>query len=325
MGLIISQIARVLAIVVAFVLSLFGVEVAKNSESVDYQTQTENSQFSENSNQDKSNIFEISVGSVGSTPLAIPAPVSTFTDETIDLICGEKTYVVEFLACGTEIGQSVEGKSIYSFEVSSRPGLADKLVLFVGGLHTGTEENTFDLASRMLQHFYGDPRKVPEGISLYIIPKMSPDGITSGSHNNARGVDLNRNWPTDDWRSDPYHPTYGRREGAGGESPLSEPESKALYQFVLEKSPYAIFVWHSQAGTVSGNGIDPADTLAGIYAEAAGYNQIAEWTYYETTGTFSNAMREIGFSQIDIELATRDVEFERNLKGVSAVLNAIAN
>lgn len=231
--------------------------------------------------------------------------------------CNEGTYVEEFLSCGKEIGFSVEGRPIYVFKIGE--GSVD--ILFIGGLHTGTEKNTFDLTKSVLK-YYGDNLEVlPKNISLYIIPVVNPDGLAKNIHNNAKGVDLNRNWPTENWQADTYHPTYGVKKGAGGERPLSELETESLYNFIKTLQPDVTFIWHSQAGTVQSNNVGLADELADIYAQAVEYKHIKEWTSYVVTGDFLTAMQDSGLAAVEIEIASREQEFDRNIKGVQKVLN----
>ena len=232
-------------------------------------------------------------------------------------LCGEGVYVEEFSLCGSEIGQSVEEQSIYVFKIGS--GAVN--ILLIGGLHTGAEKNTYDLAKNVLQYYSDNPNLVPENVSLHIIPVINPDGLVNDNHNNANGVDLNRNWATEDWQTDVYHPAYGTKEGAGGERPLSEPETEALYNFVTTLQPDMTFIWHSKAGTVEDNNIGDADELAGIYAQAADYEHIEEWTYYVVTGDFLAALQEVGIPAAEVELESREQEFDRNIKGVKRVLD----
>ena len=245
---------------------------------------------------------------------------SETTDEELNLLdntsCVEGIYVEEFSMCGKEIGRSVEDRPIYVFGV----GEGEVNMLFIGGLHTGTEENTYDLAKSVLQHYSSDTSLVPENISLHIIPVVNPDGLANDTHNNANEVDLNRNWQTENWQTDTYHPTYGTKEGAGGGEPLSEPETQALYNFITTLQPDMTFIWHSKAGTVEDNDINDAYEVAGIYAQATEYEHIEEWTYYVVTGDFLEAMKEINIAVVEVELETREQEFDRNMKGVEAVI-----
>lgn len=239
----------------------------------------------------------------------------------LNKICEDRVYSLDFLACAQKIGESAEERDINVFEIGRGP----ISVLFVGGLHTGREDNTRRLAGEILGYFLGKPMEVPENMTLYVLPNANPDGSANNTHNNSGGVDLNRNWPTVNWRSDPYHPSYGRVLGAGGSAPLSEPETKSLYNFVLEKRPRIIFIWHSRAGTVSGNNTGFSNDLARIYARFSGYNYIDLWPYYEVTGSFTDAMADLGVAAVDIELSTyKNTEFKINLKGIKEVLKHIS-
>lgn len=239
----------------------------------------------------------------------------------LNIICEDKVYSLDFFACASKIGESTGGRDINIFDIGSGP----VRILFIGGLHTGREDNTRRLAGEILNHFLAKPEEIPDNITLYILPNANPDGVANNIHNNSRGVDLNRNWPTLDWRSDPYHPSYGRLLDAGGIEPLSEPETKSLYDFIMEKQLHVIFTWHSRAGTVGGNNIRLADDLANVYATASGYIYIGQWPYYEVTGTFTDAMKELGIAAVDIELSTyKSTEFKKNFKGVKAVLEYIS-
>ncbi|MDZ7728694.1 MAG: DUF2817 domain-containing protein [Dehalococcoidia bacterium] len=78
--------------------------------------------------------------------------------------------------------------------------------MLVGGIHTGEERQSVAIVRRaMLAHFRDNPGQRPEGIRLIFVPNVNPDGFASGSRLNSRGVDLNRNWPTDDWQPEAIH------------------------------------------------------------------------------------------------------------------------
>jgi protein MpaA len=78
----------------------------------------------------------------------------------------------------------------------------------------------------------------PDGAALWLIPSMNPDGHAARTRGNARGVDLNRNFPAD-WRAN----------GAGtsrwsGPRAASEPETRAMMRFLQEVKPTAVLSFH---------------------------------------------------------------------------------
>ena len=75
----------------------------------------------------------------------------------------------------------------------------------------------------------------PSGMRLWTIRTVNPDGVAAGTRGNARGVDLNRNFPHR-WR--PGHNS--------GSRPLSEPESRAVRRLVRQIRP-DVTIWYHQA------------------------------------------------------------------------------
>ncbi len=234
-----------------------------------------------------------------------------------DPACGGGEFVDEYDMCGEEIGQSVEDRPIYSFSV----GEGENIVLVVGGIHTGAEYNSFDVVSKLLKHYEGVKEGVLENVQLVFVPVVNPDGIANNTRTNAHDVDLNRNWSTDDWKADTYHPDRGTSEGTGGDKPLSEPETIALNSLIADIDPSVVIMFYSQAGSVEDNDVGIAHSVAALYANVADYTHIDEWTYYEITGDLLASLREDGIPAFEVVLETRETEFDRNLKGLQEVLN----
>jgi protein MpaA len=131
------------------------------------------------------------------------------------------------------IGHSVRGRPIYAYERGDPSG---PIVLVVGSIH-GNEPGGVTVARRLLK------MPAPEGVDLWIIPNLNPDGRAVGTRGNAHGVDLNRNFP---WRWRHLAGAYysGRRS-------LSEPESRAAYRLIDRLQPWLSIWFHQPLAVVS--------------------------------------------------------------------------
>ena len=123
------------------------------------------------------------------------------------------------------IGTSVEGRPIERLD--SRPERVQRHVVVMCGVH-GDERATADLADG-----FGRINR-PDDLHLTIVPQVNPDGWEAGTRNNARDVDLNRNFP---WG-------WPRRPNSGS-GPASEPETRAAVA-LLETTRPDLVVWVHQ-------------------------------------------------------------------------------
>jgi len=132
------------------------------------------------------------------------------------------------------IGTSVEGRPIEVIHVDPagvRPGSVP--VLVVGVIH-GDENDGLAILDDLA---IGE---VPDGVDLWLMPAMNPDGLAHEARHNARGVDLNRNFPHD-WTpiAEPGNWEYS------GTGPASEPETQAFIDFIDRLRP-ALTLWYHQ-------------------------------------------------------------------------------
>jgi predicted deacylase len=235
-----------------------------------------------------------------------------------------------FVLGTSEAGNPIE---VYTF------GDGPRHVVLIGGIHGGYEWNTILLAYEMVDYFKSDPLSIPAGITLHIIPSANPDGQlntvgflgpftekdiskdTIPGRFNQNQVDLNRNWdckwvPFSEWR---------KEKVSAGKAPFSEVENVLLRDFITSLPAAAVVWWHSAAFAIFAGGCDgpfpPADFLAKTYSEASGYPIPGSFDHYEVTGDASDWLSLQGIPSITVELTNHnDTDFDRNLKGVFAVL-----
>ena len=136
----------------------------------------------------------------------------------------------------TEIGSSVKGRSLYDFAIGSPD--ADSSVLVVGTLHAREyicaavlmQEIEYYLSNYNCRIGGMKPADVLENTQIHYVVMANPDGVEISQKSyarwksNARGVDLNRNFPIKKFVSGG---TKGA-EGYSGKKALSEPESRAI-------------------------------------------------------------------------------------------------
>jgi protein MpaA len=121
-------------------------------------------------------------------------------------------------------------------------------VLVVGCIH-GTERAGVAVTRRLIA---AGPSS---GEHLWIVDYLNPDGAAARTRVNARGVDLNRNFPTH-WRpiGVPGDPQYS------GPGPGSEPETRAAMRLIERIRPTVTIWFHQPVRIVraSGRSVRPA-------------------------------------------------------------------
>lgn len=127
------------------------------------------------------------------------------------------------------IGTSAEGRAIVAVH-RWRDG-ARRPVVVVGSMH-GDERAGMRVVRRLRA------AALPPAADLWLVRTMNPDGTTADRRTNARGVDLNRNFPR-----------YWVAAGAGtatwsGPSRASEPETRAMMRFLRDVRPRTTLVLH---------------------------------------------------------------------------------
>lgn len=166
--------------------------------------------------------------------------------------------------------RSVQGRSIYTRDV--RPQEVRLRVLVIGGIH-GDELSSASMAL----HWIGLAQAAPAQTHWRFIPALNPDGLFSRPSRrvNANGVDLNRNFPTPNWKRDApvYWEQRTRKDPRRwpGKMPLSEPESKFLVEEMQRFKPNLIVSIHAPYGVLDFDGpLVPPVHLGRLYLDQVG-------------------------------------------------------
>jgi carboxypeptidase T len=198
------------------------------------------------------------------SPLDFPTKDANFHnyDETTDLL---QTLARDYPSQVSleSIGQSHEGRQIWKVRITGDRSSADQRpgIVFMGG-HHAREHLSMEIPLLFAKHLItqyaaGDTeiRRLVDSRDIHIIPMVNPDGsewdIDGGrykqwrknrnrNHDGTFGVDLNRNygfqWGTGGSSRDPRSDTYM------GPQPFSEPESRAVRDFVERQTNITILL-----------------------------------------------------------------------------------
>jgi murein peptide amidase A len=133
------------------------------------------------------------------------------------------------------IGRSVDDRALVAR--SWGDATSERRVLIVGSIHGDETEGR-----RIVARLVGRRAERLEGVELWTIETANPDGVAAGTRGNARGVDLNRNFPWG-WRPIPRGSGYH-----SGPAPASEPETRAMRRFLRRLRPEITVYYHQPWG-----------------------------------------------------------------------------
>ena len=181
------------------------------------------------------------------------------------------------------------------------PQTAPVDILLMAAMHGDEVETTVVLSEAL--------RRVPDGdIRNPVILGVNPDGILRGTRCNARGVDLNRNWPSRNWSpATVYHRAHGEQSRdimlSPGEQAASEAETRALLNLVEKLQPKAIVSLHAPLGCIDA---PSASRLARWISDEVNL-PLVEDVGYATPGSFGTWSSEQGIDIITWELPARSI------------------
>lgn len=179
--------------------------------------------------------------------------VNAYIDELVDL----RPDLVEKLTVGT----STEGRTIFAMRITG-PDSDDKPgVLFNGCQHAREWISVMVpmyIADQLVRNYDSSPeiQSLMDRVEFFIVPIVNPDGYeftyAPGGNRMWRknrrvnglgsfGVDLNRNWNID-WNGGNSTSTNPNSDIYVGPTPMSEPETQAMAQFVLDRPNIAAHI-----------------------------------------------------------------------------------
>lgn len=212
------------------------------------------------------------------------------------------------------IGTSVQGRSILAY----RFGNGSSRIVYVGGTH-GNEKSSVYTLNAWVDYLERNYASIPSRRTIVVIPNLNPDGFAVNSRTNANNVDLNRNFPANNWKKGVTMPGGSYNPKGGGSKPLSEPESKALANYVQSTGPRLVLTYHAAAGVVMPNDSGDSDKLARVYDQKSNLyyqpnSQTGEIFEYDTTGAFEDWLHDkVGTPAVLVELWTMSSsEFYKN-------------
>jgi murein peptide amidase A len=129
------------------------------------------------------------------------------------------------------LGYSHEGRPIKAYRLGDPA--SENVVLVVGCIHGNECAGTKVITALK--------KRAPRGVKIWMIEALNPDGAEAGTRQNARGVDLNRNFPRKWRRQGTRWSTY-----YSGPRRASEKETRHAMRFIEEIRP-DVTIWYHQA------------------------------------------------------------------------------
>jgi len=213
--------------------------------------------------------------------------------------------------------RSVEGRDLKVYRFGDN---TDEVIFLFGAFH-GDEPQGAYILEQLMQLLQQQPAYYQDK-SIFIVPVVNPDGLARKTRVNANKVDLNRNFPTRDYKPGQHRST---RYYAGPRA-LSEPESQLVHELL---KPYLSAEYKNKIKVLSihaplavNNFEGTARPVAERMAVYNGYRAVQD-IGYPTPGSFGTYYgKEQGLSVITLETSNESPQqaWQRHQKALLALL-----
>lgn len=184
-------------------------------------------------------------------------------------------------------------------------GTGNYKIAFIGTIHGDEPQGNF-IIRKLIDEILFDKNLVIDK-SLLLIPLANPDGLLKRSRVNLNGVDINRNFPTKDWKKSNIKNRY-----YSGNYPNSELETKILIEEITNFDPNIIITIHSPYKVINydSDGIE----IANLLSKYNNYRVVSNIGYKTlgSLGTYFGKERNIPVITIETPQCTNEKAWSEN-------------
>lgn len=207
-------------------------------------------------------------------------------------------------------GKSSHGRDIPSwFLKTTKSGTTHtNPCLLIGAFH-GDEPESAWLSACCMAEWCQLASKSSFSVPIIVIPVFNPDGLLANTRQNAQGVDLNRNYPTQNWHLESIDAQY-----YGGKHPASETETQWLMALIDNFNPHHIISLHTPYKVINYDG--PGEKLAQCIAKHNNYPITTDIGYATpgSFGTYYGVEQKIPVITLELEETPPDIPWQQHLE-----------
>lgn len=209
------------------------------------------------------------------------------------------------------LGDSLAGRPIEMHVF----GQGRPVIFIFGGIH-GSEPGSVYVAERLIELLAAEPAHFA-GRTVAIAPNTNPDAYETRRRTNLNRVDLNRNFPASNFKAAHLY----------GDTPASQPETRAIIHAVKTLQPDAIISLHAITGGRECNNYNgPARPLAELLSRYNGYPVTGD-IGYPTPGSFGTwAGHDLQIPTVTLELPRgehKPLSWQNNREALLAFIRTV--